>query len=249
VSESPIAVDFHCHLDLYPDFEEIIAECEQRRVMTLAVTTIPLAFERNLRLTEKLNFVHAALGLHPQVVAERAHELELFERLLPETRFVGEIGLDASPRHYRSFEKQQEIFTRILQLCAQSGDKVLSIHSTRATKHVLNALEYNLHGSDVKPVMHWFTGSFSEMKRGVNLGCYFSINGEMLSSDKHVKTIREIPMDRILTETDGPFVSSGDVPIRPYQVASTIESFADIIGCSKTELRSQILRNAETLWQ
>lgn len=247
MNQSPTAVDFHCHLDLYPDFEEIIAECERRRVLTLAVTTIPMAFERNLQLTEKLNFVHTALGLHPQLVAERGHELELFERLLPETRFVGEIGLDASPRHYRSLEKQQEIFSRILQLCAQSGDKVVSIHSTRAAKHVLNALECYLYGSDVKPVMHWFTGSLSEMERGVELGCYFSINGEMLSSDKHVKTIREMPMGRILTESDGPFVSSGGVPIRPYQVASTIERLAYIIGCSETELRSQIFCNAEAL--
>ncbi|MDQ8193630.1 TatD family hydrolase [Coraliomargarita sp. SDUM461004] len=250
MSERPIAVDFHCHLDLYPDFEEIIAECEKLRVLTLAVTTIPVAFERNLQLTENLNFVRAALGLHPQLVAERGHEFELFERLLPKTRFVGEIGLDASPRHYRSFEKQREIFTRILQSCAQVGDKVLSIHSTRATKHVLNALECNLNGTNVVPVLHWFTGSLSEMKRGVELGCYFSINGEMLSRERHVKMIREIPIGRILTETDGPFVATaGDVPVRPYQVASTIERLADIVGLSENELRTQIFRNAEPLWK
>lgn len=247
MNQSTTAVDFHCHLDLYPDFEEIVSECERRRVMTLAVTTVPWAFERNLQLTEKLNFVHAALGLHPQLADERGNELGLFEKMLSKTRFVGEIGLDASPRYYRFFEKQQKIFKRILQLCDQAGDKVLSIHSTRCARHVLDALEQNLAGGDVKPVLHWFTGSLSEMRRAVDLGCYFSINSEMFSREKHIKMIREVPMDRILTETDGPFVTSGSDPIRPYQVASTIKSFADIVGCSETELHTQILLNAEAL--
>ncbi len=61
-------VDYHCHLDLYPDFEKLIAECEKKEIYTLTVTTTPRAWPKNLALTKNLKFVRPALGLHPQLV-------------------------------------------------------------------------------------------------------------------------------------------------------------------------------------
>src|SRR5690606_18577808 len=100
-------VDFHCHLDLYPDREAAIARAEAARIYTLTVTTTPKAWPRNHELTRGTRYVRAALGLHPQLVAERAGELPLWERHLPETRYVGEVGLDAGPRFYRSLDAQK----------------------------------------------------------------------------------------------------------------------------------------------
>jgi hypothetical protein len=85
-------VDFHCHLDLYPDFETAIAKAEAARIYTLTVTTTPKAWPRNHVLTRGTRYVRAALGLHPQLVAERAGELALWEHHLPEARYVGEVG-------------------------------------------------------------------------------------------------------------------------------------------------------------
>ena len=85
-------VDFHCHLDLYPDFETAIAKAEAARIYTLTVTTTPKAWPRNHELTRGTRYVRAALGLHPQLVAERAGELALWEHHLPEARYVGEVG-------------------------------------------------------------------------------------------------------------------------------------------------------------
>ena len=65
-------VDFHCHLDLYPDHAAAIAQAEAAGIYTLTVTTTPKAWPRNRELTEGTRYVHAALGLHPQLVAERA---------------------------------------------------------------------------------------------------------------------------------------------------------------------------------
>jgi TatD DNase family protein len=78
-------VDFHCHLDLYPDHAAAIAQAEAAGVYTLTVTTTPKAWPRNRELTEGTRYVRAALGLHPQLVAERAGELPLWERYLSET--------------------------------------------------------------------------------------------------------------------------------------------------------------------
>src|SRR3990172_4211410 len=111
--ESNGLVDFHCHLDLYPDHAKSVQESEDAGVFTLAVTTTPKAWPRNYELTKVTRHVRAALGLHPQLVAERASELSVWEAYLPETRYVGEVGLDAGPRFYKSLELQKQIFEQI----------------------------------------------------------------------------------------------------------------------------------------
>ena len=76
---APPLVDFHCHLDLYPDFEALVADCDERRIHTLAVTTTPRAWVRNRDLAARTRHVRAALGLHPQLVGERWREVDLWE--------------------------------------------------------------------------------------------------------------------------------------------------------------------------
>jgi TatD DNase family protein len=247
VSFLPRGVDFHCHLDLYPDFEAVVAECEAHQIATLAVTTTPLAFPRNLELTKPLRYVRAALGLHPQLVAERASELEILKKNLPLTRYVGEIGLDAGPKHFRSIDQQREVFIEILRLCAVSGDKVLSVHTTRAAKHALASIEANLPSGRGKPVLHWFTGTLREATWAVELGCYFSINGEMLRNPVHRKTIESLPANRLLTETDGPFVIRNGKPLRPTDVISTADALATVRHVTYSDMLSQLRDNVRTL--
>jgi Tat protein secretion system quality control protein TatD with DNase activity len=87
-------VDFHCHLDLYPDHAGVIAECERREVFTLAVTTTPRAWPRNHELASPTKYVRAALGLHPQLVQDHAKDIELWREYLSRARYVGEVGLE-----------------------------------------------------------------------------------------------------------------------------------------------------------
>ena len=79
-------VDFHCHLDLYPDHAVAVRNADAAGVFTLAVTTTPRAWPRNHELAQWTKHVRAALGLHPQLVAERENEIELWDRYLSETR-------------------------------------------------------------------------------------------------------------------------------------------------------------------
>ncbi|MDH0372755.1 TatD family hydrolase [Comamonas aquatica] len=99
-------VDFHCHLDLYPDHAVAVRDAEAAGVFTLAVTTTPRAWPRNHELAQRTKHVRAALGLHPQLVAERENEIELWDRYLAETRYIGEVGLDAGPRFFKSLDAQ-----------------------------------------------------------------------------------------------------------------------------------------------
>ena len=243
----PDFVDFHVHLDLYPDLEAAIRTCEASKTAALAVTTTPHAFARNKELAQGSPFVRVALGLHPQLIAERASELALFEGLLPQTRYVGEVGLDASPRFYRSFEKQKEVFRTILNLCAEAGDKVLSLHSVRCAKHVLDMVETSLPAGRGAVVLHWFTGSASEARRAVDMGCYFSINERMFASAKVDAVLKAIPVHRLLTETDGPFVERDGVPVAPGDVAKVVELLAARGGMTFIETQKLLSQNLHNL--
>ena len=243
----PDYVDFHTHLDLYPDLSSAIAACDRRRTATLTVTTTPKAFARNRELAETSEFVRVALGLHPQLVAERSDEIALFEKLLPQSRYVGEVGLDAGPRHYRSLDLQKSIFERVLRLCALEEGKILSVHSVRATKPVLDMVEEYMPREKGTVVLHWFTGSVNEVRRGVQLGCFFSVNEQMLRSPNGQRVLREIPKTRLLTETDGPFVERNGHPVEAGDVQDAVEAIAVLQGKKSMDIRHQITSNLAAL--
>ena len=244
---APRWVDFHCHVDLYEDHAAVIAECDRERVATLAVTTTPKAWPRNRELAAKSAHVRIALGLHPQLVAERENELPIFEHYLADARYVGEVGLDAGPRFYRSFPAQERVFERILRACAEQGGKILTVHSIRTASKVLNHIERALPQDRGRVVLHWFTGTAAEASRAVALGCYFSINGEMLRSPKHRNLVGSLPLDRMVTETDGPFVERDGRPLRPRDVRHTVGELAIVRNLSLEATEGAILQNLRRL--
>ncbi|KGM88421.1 Mg-dependent DNase [Roseovarius mucosus DSM 17069] len=243
----PALVDFHCHLDLYPDHAAAVERCERDGVFTLTVTTTPKAWPRNHELAAATRHVRVALGLHPQLVADRAHEIGLWEEYLPRTRYVGEVGLDASPRFYKSFDTQKEVFARILSLCAAAGNKIVSTHSVRATKAVLDMIEQYMPPSRGRVVLHWFTGTAAEARRAVDLGCYFSVNAEMLANEKRAAITKVLPLHRVLTETDGPFTQTGGHPATPSDVRVAVEGLARLHGISFNDMSATILSNLKGL--
>ncbi|WP_287468518.1 Qat anti-phage system TatD family nuclease QatD [Providencia sp.] len=240
-------VDFHCHLDLYPNHEQAVKEAELAGVFTLAVTTTPRAWPRNNELAQNTKYVRAALGLHPQLISGHEDEITIWDNYLSETRYIGEVGLDAGPRFYKSIDAQKRVFRHILERCAETGDKILSVHSVRASKLVLDYIEEFLPLEKGKIVLHWFTGSKKEVQRAVKLGCYFSINSAMFSNERHLPMIMEIPIDRILTETDGPFTKSGGRPSIPSDVVNVIDTLALLHKKKPSELSSIIRDNLRSL--
>ena len=164
-----------------------------------------------------------------------------------ETRYVGEVGLDAGPRHYRSLERQRDVFARVLQACAQSGGKILSIHSVRAAPAVLDMVEEHLPQERGVVVLHWFTGSLADARRAVDLGCFFSVNEQMLHSPNGAKLVRSLPMNRILTETDGPFVQNAGTPLKPIDVRRALPALAACIGKPVDELPELLICNLKDL--
>jgi TatD DNase family protein len=243
----PRLVDFHCHLDLYPDHPAAVAQAERANVYTLAVTTTPRAWPRNHALASATRHVRAALGLHPQLVKTHAREFATWEMYLPQARYVGEVGLDAGPEFYSSFDLQRQVFEQVLRACARHGNKVLSIHSARAAKAVLDSIEAHFPSSAGTAVLHWFTGSKPDALRATELGCYFSINGEMLRTERHRAMIGALPIERLLTETDGPFTKAEGRPARPIDVQGVVDQLAQLRGVDAASMVVTVQSNLRTL--
>lgn len=238
-------IDFHCHLDLYPDPKEVIQEVVLRGIYTLAVTTTPKAFEQNLRLAEDAKRIRVAVGLHPELVAERKREADLVCKHMERTRYVGEIGMDGSLQHKSSLGDQRAVLRQILTECRRQGGKVISLHSRLATSAVLDEIE--LAGEIGIPVMHWFSGLESELKRAVDLGCWFSIGPGMLAGKKG-KTLTElVPKNRVLPETDGPFFQLKGRPAMPWDVDKVIADLGMIWKTPCNDVKSLLRMNLRNL--
>jgi TatD DNase family protein len=114
-------------------------------------------------------------------------------------------------------------------------------------KTVQEYLEAYLPPSRGKVVLHWFTGSKSEMKRALEFGCYFSINAAMLTNERLLPMIQAIPLDRLLTETDGPFTQTCGRPTMPSDVALVFEGLAKIYGLPPVQMAKKIRGNLRIL--
>jgi len=187
-------IDFHCHLDLYSEPLQVARECRRRGIYVLSVTTTPSAWTGTNALSLSDSRIRTALGLHPQLAHERHGELRLFDELISQTAYVGEVGLDGGPEFRPHWSVQQRVLEHILDSCTRAGGRILSVHSRRASKHVLDMLEkYPNAGT---PVLHWFLGSRQDIDRANGLGCWFSVGPAMLQSDRGRATVIRMPSMR-----------------------------------------------------
>ena len=238
-------IDFHCHLDLYPDPKSVVARCHQERLYILSVTTVPSAYEGTAALAPPNGRIRTALGLHPELVATRAHELPLFEKLLTRTRYVGEVGLDGSRPHRASLDQQSGVLRDILKMCSRAGGKTLSLHSRSAASEVLDLLS-QVPGAGVF-VLHLFTGTKRQVERAAELGCWFSINPAMFSSERGKEALSTMPMDRVLPESDGPFGMANGVPQSPWGAWSIVPDLAECWHQPVNEVAKRLKANFKRL--
>lgn len=216
--------DTHCHVDLYPDPLEVVRQVERTRTYVIAVTNTPSVFEATQRIAGASKYVRPALGLHPELAVERRGELPLFARLLPQTRYVGEIGLDFVTNDAQTRRTQQLVFNQILEWCSVSGDKILTLHSRRAEKEVIDALGTRFRG---KAILHWYSGSLSLVEKALANGLYFSINPAMIRSKRFSELLKLLPRHRLLLESDGPFVQVGQRSAQPTDMVEILKFLSD----------------------
>lgn len=234
-------IDFHCHLDLYPDGLEVARQTNQLNDFTLVVTTSPRAYHATSRVFGSLPRLHVALGLHPEVAEAKAAELDALVAGIRGARFVGEIGLDGSTPQRSSLPVQERIFKAALGECARQGGRVMSIHSRGAEQKVLQLIA--LAGPVGVPVLHWFSGALGTLEDAIKLGSWFSVGPAMLAGEKGRRLAARMPMDRVLPETDGPFAKVGARSLMPWQAMEVSHTLAELWGVDLQHARGQLSEN------
>jgi TatD DNase family protein len=236
-------LDCHCHLDRYPEPDNAARRATQRGVFVVAVTNLPSHFRAGLPHIRPMNRVRLAIGLHPLAAEEHQTELALFEELLPQTSFVGEVGLDFSRAGKSTAEAQLRSFRFVVERVAR-GAKVMSIHSRGAEGVVLDILnEYGVGPA----VFHWYSGPRSVLARAVDAGHYFSVNPAMTASKNGQEVIRSIPRGRILTESDAPYAKLRGVTVNPWDVAVVEHYLAGQWSEAPAAVRAAIWSNFQRL--
>lgn len=254
MSDSPLLFDTHAHLDfpkLSEDLEGLLARAEDagvRRIVTIGASDGLESNYRALEIARQYDHIRCTAGIHPHDAS--VCDDEVFETIVDEFAeldqvvAIGETGLDYhydnSPR-----EKQRSVFRRFLGL-ARRVDKPVVIHSREAEEDTIEILKDE---GNERGILHCFAGSSWMAKRGLELGFHISFSGiATFNSAEELREIAaEVPDDRILVETDAPFLAPG--PKRgktnePAYVRHTAEAIAEARGESLQELAEKAFNNA-----
>lgn len=164
-------------------------------------------------------------------------DLEQFKKHLCETKYIGEVGIDFSDRTL-SDEKKVKQITTFEQILRLSQNKILSIHSRKAENIVINCIEKNFNTTSIY-ILHWYTGSLSNLQKACNIGCYFSVNLDLVCSKHFCDYVKIIPIERILTETDAPFAKQGGTD----KIKFLVEKLSALYNMDKQSVKDQIFIN------
>ncbi|WP_232574107.1 Qat anti-phage system TatD family nuclease QatD [Photobacterium phosphoreum] len=241
-------IDFHCHCDLLPDFDKRSFKINEE-VAAVAVTTTPLAWDKNVEVSKYITSLYPALGMHPQLILSRLDDFKSFEKYFEQAPIIGEIGLDGSKYYKDSLVVQEDVFSRILSMCAQSNDnKILSIHSLRAEVKIIKHLKEHIYKKPITPILHWFTGSIPQATQLLDIGAKFSFNHKMVATKGGQQLLAYLPIDSILIETDLPFTcKSYNSALHRKLLVNTIEQISSRLNLCIEDSSDMILQNSKRL--
>lgn len=250
-------VDTHAHY-YFPDFNEDQAESIERARQAgiewmVNVGTNPETSRLSLDLAQKYDFIWASAGIHPNDALEGTREnFQAIEDLLRHPRMVaiGEVGLDFY-RDHAPQEVQKDLFSRFLALYKKIK-KPLIIHCRDAYDALYEMLAAEKQ-APYRGVMHCFSSGAEDMKRFVDLGFYISFAGPLTYRKNDVlrQACKECPMDRILLETDAPFLPPQSMRGKRNEsslMMETARTAAEVKGISLEELGKITTRNAQKLF-
>ena len=201
----------------------------------------------------------AGVGLHPWWLADGRcgpAEVNLLCKVAAQERYIGEVGLDFSARFAGSEPLQIQALDRLCDTLVQYplAGRVISIHAVRSAGTVLDVLESHgllIPNSDSPAIIfHWFSGTSDELVRACNVGCYFSVNERMLASKRGREYARQIPLDRLLLETDAPAEANTETSAQSLikSLTRTSMRIASLKNCSAKHIESAVLANAHSVF-
>ncbi len=248
-------VDAHIHLsdeEYQGCIGEVLQEAEDSKVVALVSNSMDLkTCVKSLELAEQFKgTVYAALGVHPWTVNKLTDD-ELHQTLAlikgqahnKSLVAIGEIGLDS--KYMDIWEKQLKVFDSMLHVAEELGLPVI-IHSRGTTVQIVEMLpSYNLQ----RVLLHWFSNPISALSKAVEIGCYISEGAPTVFSDGIRDVVKKIPIDRLLTETDGP-VRFFKPPFKgkrttPAFIPEIVNAMAELQKLPPESVADQVAKNFE----
>lgn len=234
------------------DREQVLAELPDKgvKLVMLAASSIEDSRE-NALLAEKYDYIYAAAGVHPESVDETpADYIDTLKKIIasePKIKAVGEIGLDY---HYEGFDREKQIrFFREQLALAKELDMPVIVHSRNAAEDTVEILkEYRPKGA-----VHCFSGSAETAKEIIKTGMYIGFTGVLTfkNAKKALKALEAVPLDRLLMETDCPYMAPEpfrgkrcDSSMIPYTAAKA----AEVKGIAVEELLDITCRNGMEMY-
>lgn len=246
--------DMHCHLDRMANADEVAREAVANDMALFCTTVTPAdALAARSRFGTPPN-VRVGVGLHPWWIADgRCGEIEIEQaaQLAAASRFIGEVGLDFGPRHAANAQRQLDALEAIARACAEHPveGRVLSIHAVRSAGEALDVFERHGLTASAHCIFHWFSGTSDQLARALDAGCLFSISERMLATRRGREYARQIPLDRLLLETDLP--EQLDKPCSADQIEASLmralHELAHIRGTDEHALSTRIAKTSSGL--
>lgn len=249
--------DTHAHIDdptYAEDFQEVLLRIQSAQISRVTNVGYDLpSSERSVKLTEDYNFIYAAIGIHPHNAQDVT--ADTWNRLLdlakqPKVLAWGEIGLD----YYRDLSPrpiQKEVFIQQIKLANEIGLPIV-IHNRDAHQDVLEIVKAN--PPQYGGIFHCYSGSWEMADTLLKLGFYLSFAGPVTYKNaRHtVEVAKRIPLDRMLVETDSPYLTPE--PRRgkrnePTYVREIVQKLSEIKNLSFEDVAFATMQNAETIFK
>jgi len=252
-----VLVDSHCHLDMLPGSQDITVDqavdnARNTGVSHFLCVCVNLGdFPAMLSIAEQYEDVSASVGLHPNEVVDQEPTVELLVNMAQHDKVVaiGETGLD----YYRTEQAQwqQDRFRTHIEV-AKSLSLPLIIHSRQARDDTI-AIMREMNATEAGGVMHCFTEDWAMAKKALDLGFYISFSGIVSFKNAHEvqEVAKKVPLDRMLIETDCPYlapVPHRGKPNQPAYVKHVAEKIAELRDIAFAEVAMQTTKNFFTLF-
>lgn len=257
---SPKYFDIHSHLNsshYQDDLDEVIERLRENETYTIVVGTDLESSKRAVELANKHQEIYATIGIHPVDDNTQVFETEDFEELVkhPKVVAIGECGLDFfHADREEDYKRQEKLFSDQINF-ALTHNKPLMLH-VRPTPGTMNAYEdvlsilatYHLPPTTkLRGNVHFFAGDVNVAKKFFNLGFSVSFTGVITFTNDYDEVVRSAPLDRIMSETDSPYVTP--VPHRgkrnePVFVSEVVKRIAEIRGEKEEIVRTALVNNA-----
>jgi len=251
-------IDSHCHLDhepLFKNINDVILSSKNEGIeKLLTICTTKESFVNILKIIKIDEIIFGTFGIHPHETTDNILKKDEIIKYITNNKKiigVGETGLDF---YYNNIDKKSQIKSFKNHIEASMDLNIpLIVHSRSAEKDTYEILKHYNQKKNLKILMHCYTGSSDFAKKMMSLNAYFSASGIITfkNSFELQLTFKEIPLNRLLIETDSPFLAP--VPMRgrknePSYIKYTLEKLSNIKNIEKAKLDKITTNNFNSLF-